>query len=366
MTRREHLAAKGDTVSGESQDPSTTGVAQGFLAYKVGHEAKQGPKVAFIYGATADVIVYRGADGITYYDTTGLTLTPVQLAANARYDALFDQMRLLVPFVDRTPYEGALARALFGAMCESDLTNVDGYYTNAQLLLDEAALKYGRAAYLTSASFLAALLGLLAAFSDEFRLLDPAKQILQAGGTAAAGAWASVIQRASSLDFKRSQSTSRVAAEGFMRIVLGAIFGGYLVFLVKGNLAFPLASGNIWTLMSFAFIAGISERFIPGIIADIEKQDPKQSVNTPSTSQAPPTPAPPAAPLPPNANVSGVNGATASAAPRAPAGASTTPTTVPPSAPMPNAASQAAAGATTRNSPRIPPPLASDDETPHP
>lgn len=329
-------------MSSGARDENTTTVAQGFLEYKVGHEAKQGPKVAFIYGATADVIVYRGADGITYYDTTGLTLTAVQLAANARYDALFDQMRLLVPHADRSTYDGALARALFGAMCESDTANVDAHFANAQLLLDEAALKYGRAAYLTSASLLAAMLALLAAFSDQFPLLDAARQILEAGGMGAVGAWASVIQRATTLDFKRSHSTSRVAAEGFMRIVLGVIFGGYLVFLVKGNLAFPLASGNIWTLMSLAFIAGISERFIPGIVTDIEKQDRKQGAPAPNEAQTssgspPPAKAPPApAPAAPNAGAQGVNGTSASVAMGADKGTPPSVAERPSSASLPN------------------------------
>jgi hypothetical protein len=57
-----------------------------------------------------------------------------------------------------------------------------------------------------------------------------------------------------------------VAAQGLVRIVLGAIFGAVLVVLSKGNVAFGTVSDNLLALCGLSIAAGLSERLIPDLL----------------------------------------------------------------------------------------------------
>jgi hypothetical protein len=80
------------------------------------------------------------------------------------------------------------------------------------------------------------------------------------------GAAISIIQRGWQLPFDPFDSVFYAVSQGFVRVVLGAVFGVVLVVLRKADLALGSFANNLWTPFGLSVAAGLSERLVPDLL----------------------------------------------------------------------------------------------------
>lgn len=76
--------------------------------------------------------------------------------------------------------------------------------------------------------------------------------------------------------FQRTRDISRsswpsVLIQAISRVVLGAVSGAVIVALSKSGLALAMFAENIWALLIFGIISGISERWLPDTLLRVSK-----------------------------------------------------------------------------------------------
>lgn len=83
------------------------------------------------------------------------------------------------------------------------------------------------------------------------------------------GSFVSVLQRHSSLVLDPFANSSSLFSEALCRMTIGICFGLFIVFLSKSELALAPFKDAPFALITFAFISGFSERFIPDIVTNV-------------------------------------------------------------------------------------------------
>jgi len=126
--------------------------------------------------------------------------------------------------------------------------------------------------YFVSAAVTLLLLsaGLLAATT--LPLVSEAPPFLVAAALGGGGAMLSVSQRLRSMPLERYSSTYHTSVAGSIRIVLGCAFGAIFLLLQRAGLLMKIADANAYLLHAAAFVAGFSERLIPELLEQLEKQ----------------------------------------------------------------------------------------------
>lgn len=100
---------------------------------------------------------------------------------------------------------------------------------------------------------------------------------LVGASSGAVGAFASVLQRAYHLEIDRYSSPKLIWIRGSSRIFVGIIFGVILVGLQQADFFLSFAKTNVYGVIVFSFLAGISERYVPELLKKIEDQEFKSS-----------------------------------------------------------------------------------------
>lgn len=237
--------------------------------YRVG-DVTWGAEIGYIYGASRDAIVFRSKDGTTQWELLGDSLSEIANLAHARHDALRSQMRASLPRAAWPDYEADLGIALFHALCEPMVDSASRHFLSVEGRMAEDSLQRGRRSYFYAGSAALAVVGILALLSFSLPLVPSAKEFLQALGTGSLGAWTSILQRGWRLPLVPFQTVGQFAFQGATRILLGAAFAFVTVLGVKAQLFLGFAAERPWALMAFAFLAGISERFVPELLRDLE------------------------------------------------------------------------------------------------
>lgn len=83
------------------------------------------------------------------------------------------------------------------------------------------------------------------------------------------GAFVSTLQRANKMDIDPMSTTRDILLQGCTRLIVGFIFGLFVVCLSKSKVGLGTISDNIYALAVFAMISGVSERVMPDTIENL-------------------------------------------------------------------------------------------------
>lgn len=86
------------------------------------------------------------------------------------------------------------------------------------------------------------------------------------------GSVVSSLQRNGDMKIDPYASGISLYADVISKLILGIIFGIFVIFISKSEIALSPFKNNIYALFCFSFIAGFSERFIPDLITTITKK----------------------------------------------------------------------------------------------
>jgi hypothetical protein len=166
---------------------------------------------------------------------------------------------------------------------ERELAQAQAYYRQAAQRQAQLDYLVGMLRFLVLAGVVTAVIAITKGLLD-----DPATVAVLGGAT---GAVVSVMARMSSGGLKLTPESGRktIRALGFMRPVLGAVFGAVIYVLLDGGIVDVINppagdSGKLAFYAGIGFISGFSERFAQDVIAQV---DPKKSPPPPDTAHSP-------------------------------------------------------------------------------
>jgi hypothetical protein len=169
---------------------------------------------------------------------------------------------------------------------ERELAQAQAYYKQAAQRQAQLDYLIGMLRFLILAAVVTAIVAVTKGLLDR-----PATAAVLGGAT---GAVVSVMMRMSSGGLKLTPESGRktIRALGFMRPIIGAVFGAALYVLLEGNIidVFSAPADPDSKLAFYAglgFISGFSERFAQDVIAQV---DPKATPPPPDTAHSPARP----------------------------------------------------------------------------
>lgn len=156
-------------------------------------------------------------------------------------------------------------------------------------------LRFRRREGLQFVYLLSALLGVVAisavSFLSQLLAIEAnGRSFLLAAHFGSLGALISISQRSRKIAIPRYASRFYAVAGGGSRIFFGAVFGAALLLLQKAGLVLNLLDSNPYALYAASLVAGFSERLIPELIGQFEKQ--LRPDESPSVASGTPTPPP--------------------------------------------------------------------------
>lgn len=124
--------------------------------------------------------------------------------------------------------------------------------------------------FLISISF--SLLSLITVFF--LCIYFPSAKIYAMGiGAGVIGAMVSSLQRNSFISLDSYAGEYSLYCESFSRIIIGAVFGCFLVFGIKSEIFLAPFKSNLQAIICFCFISGFVERFVPELINSVVKKN---------------------------------------------------------------------------------------------
>lgn len=248
--------------------------------FKVGDTHTSGETIAFIFGHSTDVIVFRDGRDRIQWETNSDLLTRTQSLVHQLYDRLHSRTVTCLPDLSkRKQLAEELAQALFLGLSESDEAKALKYFDSVAARIAYEAQIEARFTYLLTGSISAGVvlaIGLLVGYFASSDVRD-----LAVGAAAGSvGAWASILSRASQLELGPFETPANLKFQGFTRILLGMVFGVIAIVAMKTGQLFPSGSTNPWITTLTTFVSGWSERLIPEIIGKIETRAAKAAASS--------------------------------------------------------------------------------------
>lgn len=90
-------------------------------------------------------------------------------------------------------------------------------------------------------------------------------------GAGILGAMVSALQRNNKITIDPYGSILGLYSESISRLLIGTIFGLFVVICAKSELALAPFKENIYAIICFSFIAGFTERFVPDLMSTVTK-----------------------------------------------------------------------------------------------
>jgi hypothetical protein len=241
--------------------------------YKVGDVMSSGDKIEHIYGHSPIWLVFENEEGKVHWWTPKDDLSEVELEVLKNFDRLYTAIQTAVREGVQERLIDDIASALFYALMQADLTKALNHFAEIENVIKAEANGLLRLYYVSSSTLGAFIFLLLLLYVMTDTLDKNAKDILIGMCAACVGAWTSVLQRTSNMTAVQFDPPCYIAIQGVVRILIGAIFGGIFLVAAKAGLVLAVATTDVWAMICFSFIAGISERFVPELLGKIERGD---------------------------------------------------------------------------------------------
>ncbi len=236
-------------------------------SYRIGDITKTGETISLIHGQSLNVLVFEDANGRTGWETETTTSHEHDTKIHDEFNRLFSRCGVIKSVARKDRLTGELCRALFRALCESELPAAVGHFGGVEARIGQEAMFAARVIYATSGCVVALLLWVLVGIvAYWYSAHETVTVLVLAAGAGSVGAWVSVMQRARKLTVRPFEEPYYLAFQGGSRIVLGAVFGAFMVVAVKAGLAFSILADTSWGLSAGAFIGGASERLVPELL----------------------------------------------------------------------------------------------------
>lgn len=240
--------------------------------YKVGDEGETGQTIKTILGQSQNVAVFTTTDNQLRYEEYRPDNEHLEERQTAitRFDQIMADISTFVAKKSKKRAYHQLGKALYSALDCVQPDMYDSFFKPLEEFIKGQALFSARFAYIITSFATTCIFGIILWIIPFVSNNATVKQYLFGGICGLIGALVSVLQRSSNLELDYTQPQHHVILQGVSRSILGLIFGSFIVLASQGNLLLGMISDNVFSLYTFCFVAGVSERFVPEIIEKME------------------------------------------------------------------------------------------------
>lgn len=245
---------------------------------RLGSKDLDGHTIKAVFGPHRHMVVYVTDGGIKWhYNQLPERLRP----AVGEFEALKHLARSALPPKLQERAEELLAAALYKALLTPEKQNPKSAFKTVKDYIRRKSTERARLYYVLLSLGLAILFaGAACVFTYAAESAD-VKSVATGVAAGVLGAAISIIQRGWRLPVDPLDSVYHFGAQGFVRVVLGGVFGAVFVALSQANLAFGTIANNRWALFGLAVAAGVSERFVPDLLERSARELPKEESGRP-------------------------------------------------------------------------------------
>jgi hypothetical protein len=242
---------------------------------KVGELIPGGLTIKMILGQSATITVFTTVDAQLrwVYHDDGKMPAPI-LKIIARFDTLMAEISSGVPEKYQNKALVQLGKALFSAVDSHDVEGMESHFAPVAMFIKSKALPPARLRYIGGSTIASVLIvGVFAGLAQFAAFADKPHSLVVIGGIGGSiGGFISVLQRSTSIDVDYNWDKIYLLVQGAARILLGMLFGMFVVMASEANLLLGFVKDSLPSLIVLAAIAGVSERFVPEIIKRLEAQ----------------------------------------------------------------------------------------------
>jgi len=237
--------------------------------YKPGNKDNYGRIITSIYTLTGQSVVYEAeGDEISWEFEVGKCPNADRAVGLAQ--ALVTRVESQLP--KRKQHAGkTLTYGALGLAIDSEKgADIGTFFREAEQYIESVLNESLHLRFVGTAIVFTLISACPAVLYSYFFGKDDTQQVLVAAALGACGALVSLLQRFSSIPIPRYSSWRFLVVRSVSRIMIGLIFAALFILFHRAGLILNLISGNESLLYSFAFISGLSERFIPELINQLE------------------------------------------------------------------------------------------------
>lgn len=194
----------------------------------------------------------------------------------AESQILLNRGKSLLSADDLRQFKRVLSQGLVHAFndCRSDKDHKEFFKESRAFLTEKSKAKFKLTYFLVSTFFVAVLSTIFATvyFTKPSILSLNQLHFLAGASMGAVGAFLSNLLRFDEISKNLAfySGSSAVVVEGLTRVGLGFGFGGVLVICVKADIILGIANSNQYLIMLGGVVAGVNERFVPSLLAQVE------------------------------------------------------------------------------------------------
>lgn len=234
--------------------------------FKVGDTAPGGFTIDHIYGQTDKVLVFRDKDHTVHHYIDADSLSPKDLEVVKLYHDLANRVFDILPRKHWKKFVSHLASAMFQGFTSADEATAKRAFQD----IEARVVEYSKLFYLWAAVSTALALGTICFVLFHCYWVESHRIYALYLLFAFAGALASVMSRAGSIQIGAYEPQITLAFRGIFRITLGGLLACFFIAASKGNLLFGFVTSNHWSFLAFSFLSGFSERFVPALLTRVE------------------------------------------------------------------------------------------------
>jgi hypothetical protein len=241
-----------------------------WLTYIAGGLNSKGLKISRILCCNDNFIIYLSEKSTSFIVEYSASLSHAsECVAIARKFEL--HARSVLPSSKYKAAEKIIVISLSAALSSDKEEDKEIYFSEANLFIESILMELSHFKYVGSAFLVTILMIFPPLMYFHFNGKCDVYQILVGASLGAVGSWLSVIQRFHSVTVPRYSTWRYTFLRATSRIAIGYIFGAAFMLFQKAGIVLNLLNTNTFLIYSLAFASGLSERLIPDLVSQIEK-----------------------------------------------------------------------------------------------
>jgi hypothetical protein len=243
-----------------------------WLAYKVGDKNRDGSIITFIVVKDPDLAIYfvKGEDSFVFEYV--ISKYPHAPEAFAISKALNSRVSVSIPKRQRHIAYSLIASAFFVALTSGGLVKENNYFADVEQFIDNKSNESIHLKYVFAAIAFAILSVIPPLLYFQYYGKTLIYHILVGGSFGACGSLVSLLTRFREVVIPKYSSWIHTSLNGFTRILIGTIFGAMLILMQQSGVVLTFIGTNQLLLYMFAFGSGLSERYVPDLIQNLQKR----------------------------------------------------------------------------------------------